>query len=198
MTSIQAVMRLRDQGLTQQAIAAELGCSRSWVSAILIRCGRASKSGAARKQATQDRRARVAAMHAAGQDREAIAAELGVTARTIYDDLHAVGVTRTLSGCGTWGGCQVHQKRGEKPCNPCRLARNDYVAAWRRQSGTHPSRRTRRLRVAAVPATATIRGATAVAAARAIQRHVPVGDRAELLLMLGLVEPAEPATAAAS
>jgi hypothetical protein len=35
------------------------------------------------------------------------------------------------SRCGTYAGHQAHCKRGEKPCEPCRLARNTYVASVR-------------------------------------------------------------------
>jgi DNA-binding CsgD family transcriptional regulator len=194
------VIALREQGLTQQAIADRLACSRSWVSTILIRSGHITAPGATRKQATQDRRARVAALHDAGRSRQAIAAELGVTEVTVYNDLRGAGGRRRrrgdTAGCGTYGGLQAHQRRGERPCGPCRAARNAYVAAWRRQTGNYPSRARRA--PGTPPAAAVVRGAQAVAAARAIQRHVPAEARAELLLMLGLVPPADPACRRAS
>lgn len=35
------------------------------------------------------------------------------------------------SVCGTYAGYSAHYRNGEKPCDPCRLARNDYVASTR-------------------------------------------------------------------
>jgi hypothetical protein len=32
-----------------------------------------------------------------------------------------------MSKCGTYAGWNVHAKAGETPCDPCRLARNQYA-----------------------------------------------------------------------
>lgn len=37
--------------------------------------------------------------------------------------------------CGTYSGFQAHKRRGELPCDPCRLARNEYVKWYRRNRG---------------------------------------------------------------
>jgi DNA-binding CsgD family transcriptional regulator len=187
MSTVPEILRLRDEGLTQKAIAERLGCSRSWVSKTLIGNGRGAGTVAGVRQAAQERQARAVALRAAGRSPQRIAADLEVTLSVVYGYLRAAGAARAVAGCGTWAGCQAHRKRGEKPCEPCRLARNAYVADWRRRTGNYP---TRRPTPAVVPVGGTIRGAAAVAAARAVQRHVPAAERAELLLMLGLVEPA--------
>lgn len=33
--------------------------------------------------------------------------------------------------CGEYAGYAAHYRNGEEPCEPCRLARNDYVASTR-------------------------------------------------------------------
>ena len=35
--------------------------------------------------------------------------------------------------CGTYAGAQVHRRNREKPCDPCRLASNDYMRERRKQ-----------------------------------------------------------------
>jgi hypothetical protein len=44
------------------------------------------------------------------------------------------------SGCGTSAGYQVHVKRGEPVCGPCRTAQNAARMWWRFRAGqqTHP------------------------------------------------------------
>lgn len=37
------------------------------------------------------------------------------------------------AGCGTEGGWHRHRRAREKPCEPCRLARNAAQAAWSRR-----------------------------------------------------------------
>ena len=34
--------------------------------------------------------------------------------------------------CGTYAGAQVHRRNREKPCDPCRLASNDYMRERRK------------------------------------------------------------------
>ena len=34
--------------------------------------------------------------------------------------------------CGTYGGAQAHRRRGEDVCEECRVARNEYMNAYRR------------------------------------------------------------------
>ena len=33
--------------------------------------------------------------------------------------------------CGTYNGWNRHNRRQEKPCDPCRLAKNEYARAYR-------------------------------------------------------------------
>ena len=45
--------------------------------------------------------------------------------------------------CGTYAGAIEHQRCGERPCDPCRVARNDYVREWRLRTGRVKSIRVR-------------------------------------------------------
>lgn len=40
-------------------------------------------------------------------------------------------MTRALQVCGTNGGYQRHLKRGEEPCEPCRVAKADWQRRYR-------------------------------------------------------------------
>jgi hypothetical protein len=41
----------------------------------------------------------------------------------------------TRDNCGTYAGANAHKRYGEKPCDPCRLATNEYQRAWRHRTG---------------------------------------------------------------
>lgn len=36
--------------------------------------------------------------------------------------------------CGTYGGYQMHARRGEEPCDDCRDANNEYMRDWRKRN----------------------------------------------------------------
>ncbi len=40
-----------------------------------------------------------------------------------------------MSACGSYAGAQVHRKRGEPPCDPCRQAAAEYMREYR---ASHP------------------------------------------------------------
>lgn len=41
--------------------------------------------------------------------------------------------------CGTYAGATDHYRRGEKPCQDCRDARNDYARRYIRDRGGQPN-----------------------------------------------------------
>lgn len=47
----------------------------------------------------------------------------------------------TRSKCGTYGGCLVHYRRGEKPCSACMNTQNHYCREWRIRTGRTKSAR---------------------------------------------------------
>lgn len=42
--------------------------------------------------------------------------------------------------CGTYAGYSRHQKRGEEPCEACRVAHREYMRAYKRYRAGHPRR----------------------------------------------------------
>lgn len=55
-----------------------------------------------------------------------IAAEIGCTINTVYNDLAAMEIrvrpARGPAVCGTTGGYAAHRRRKEPPCQPCKTA----------------------------------------------------------------------------
>ena len=41
-----------------------------------------------------------------------------------------------MARCGTTSGYSAHQKKGEKPCDACALAKKEYDKRWRAASNT--------------------------------------------------------------